>query len=372
MIHLIPTKPLPKTILFVFIALFFGQISAQRIPALSKLDTVSIKTNGYRPVYIKIANRPRGVFLATPFPSFLKTKPLTEKYKPFIPPSFWTKKNQLDIKLSEVAFVNWNAGGENSISTLGNMEFERNYKFRYIQWDNSLRFRYGLNAQDGRKVRKTNDEIRFASTFGFRKDTITNWYYSLKANFNTQFSNGYKYPDRDNPISRFMAPGYVFLGAGTSYIPEGKKLNFYFSPITHKATYVLDQDLANQGAFGVKKALIDDEGNIIKEGESRYMELGILITNSWETTVAENILLNNRINLYTDYLHSFGNVDLDWELNLNLKVNQYVNASIGTHVIFDDDIKFDEEIANDGTIINPGEPKIQFKQLLGVGIGYIF
>jgi hypothetical protein len=40
--------------------------------------------------------------------------------------------------------------------------------------------------------------------------------------------------------------------------------------------------------------------------------------------------------------------------------------------IYDDDIKFDEVIADDGTITNPGEPRIQFKQLLGVGFNYSF
>lgn len=39
---------------------------------------------------------------------------------------------------------------------------------------------------------------------------------------------------------------------------------------------------------------------------------------------------------------------------------------------FDDDIKFNEEIAEDGTIIDPGIARIQFKQLLGVGLLYSF
>ena len=69
-----------------------------------------------------------------------------------------------------------------------------------------------------------------------------------------------------------------------------------------------------------------------------YTEIGFLITKNWETKVAKNIILNNRINLYSDYLNNFGNVDVDWELKLNLKVNKYVSADIGAHTIFDDDI----------------------------------
>ncbi len=359
-------------LLFFFLLLCKLLLAQDSIPPNVEVDTIKIDTIVIRSIQHKIKNIPRGVNLINPIISFNKTKPLTQKFKRFKVPSFWEKENMLGLNLSEVAFVNWNAGGENSVSALGNAKFSRNYKFRYIQWDNNLDLKYGINAQEGRRLRKTDDAIRLSSTFGYRNDTISNWYYSVKTNFNTQLSNGYKYPDRDNPISMFMAPGYLFLGAGTSYIPEGKKFNLYISPVTQKATYVLDQELANKGAFGVERALHDVDGNILKEGKNIFVELGFLITNSWEIEVYENMQLNNRISLYTDYLASFGNVDIDWELNIKLTVNEYVNATIGTHVIYDDDIKFDEEIATDGTIIQAGKPRIQFKQLLGVGVAYNF
>ena len=210
--------------------------------------------------------------------------------------------------------------------------------------------RYGLNAQEGFKLRKSDDALRFSSTFAFRRDTISNWYYSASAEFRTQFSNGYKYPDRDKPISRFMAPGYALLGAGTSYIPEGKKFNLRLAPLTFKSTFVLDQTLANNGAFGVQRALIDTDGNIIKEGENVYLEFGFLVSNTWETMVYENVKLNHRLQLYSDYVKNFGNIDIDWEVNVDLTVNKYVKASIGTHVLYDHDIIFDEVKAADGTI----------------------
>ena len=84
------------------------------------------------------------------------------------------------------------------------------------------------------------------------------------------------------------------------------------------------------------------------------------------------MVLDHRLNLYTDYLRSFGNVDIDWELNLNLQVNEYIKANIGTQIIYDDDILFEEVRADDGSIVDPGEPRIQFRQLLGVGIAYNF
>ncbi|WP_394747767.1 DUF3078 domain-containing protein [Spongiimicrobium salis] len=319
----------------------------------------------------KINHIPRGVQLANPRVSFKHVKSNRKKVKPFKFPSFWKKENKLGVNVSEVAFVNWNAGGNNSVSGLGNADFKRNYKFRYIQWNNDLNIRYGLNAQEGRKLRKTDDAIRISSTFGYRRDTISNWYYSVKANFNTQFSEGFRDQDRTVLISRFMAPGYLFLGAGTSYITKDNKFNLYISPVTQKATFVLDQDLADQGAFGVEKAEVDADGNVVKEGENIFMEFGFLVTNTWETKLYKNMLLKHRLSLYTDYLTSFGNVDLDWELNLNLVVNKYINTTIGTQIIYDDDILFDEVVV-DGVVTQNGTPRIQFKQLLGVGLVYNF
>ena len=113
------------------------------------------------------------------------------------------------------------------------------------------------------KVRKTEDVIELNSNLGFRTDSITNWFYSAQFNFRTQFMNGYNYPDRDNPISRFMAPGYLFVGGGVEHKLPNKKGVFYFSPVTVKATFVLDEDLANAGSFGVKPAVYDDFGNLL-------------------------------------------------------------------------------------------------------------
>lgn len=357
---------------FVFGAAIFEVKGQDTIPGLPAVDSTAVDTIVIRATQYKVESIPRGVNLTNPVISFKNSPPLSKPFRRFKVPSFWEKDNELTLNLNEVAFVNWNAGGDNSVSALAGLKLERNYKFRYFKWENELRIRYGINAQEGRELRKTEDAVRLSSTIGYRRDTLDNWYYSVKANFNTQVSNGFKYPDRSTPISRFMAPGYLFFGAGTSFIPEDKNFNLYISPATLKATFVLDQDLANNGAFGVKKAVRDADGNILQEGENKFIEFGFLVTNTWKKEIAKNVLLHHRLNLYTDYLRSFGNVDIDWELNLDLKVNEYIKANIGTHIIYDDDILFDEIKADDGSILDPGEPRIQFKQLLGIGIAYNF
>lgn len=283
--------------------------------------------------------------------------------------SSWKKTNVVGFDISQIAFLNWNAGGNNSISGLLKGNFTRKYETKKSKWLNELIVRYGINKQDGVEWRKTDDVFQVNSTFGYRNDSISNWFYSAKFNFNTQFTNGYSYPNTEIAISKPFAPAYLFFGLGAEYANKEKKLTVYVSPLTLKNTMVLDQTLANQGAFGVTKAIFDSAGNVLVEGKKSRTELGFLLTSAYKREVFKNMHLENRLSLYSDYINNFGNVDVDWQLQLDMIVNQYVRANIGTHLIYDDDIKAKEEI--DGKQVTVG-PKVQLKQLLGVGLVYEF
>ena len=279
----------------------------------------------------------------------------------------WEQKNRIGVDINEVTFVNWSAGGSNSISALLGFISSLNYTDGLFNWKNRAIVNYGINKQQEQKLRKTSDELDLISTMGFQKDSLSNWYFSARFNFKTQFTNGYNYPNRSNPISRFMAPGYLFLGGGVEYGKNIEKFSTYLSPLTFKSTFVLDEDLSNAGAFGVEKAVVDSEGNILKEGQRVRTEIGILLTNEFETEVFENIYIKNRASFYTDYLNTFGNIDVDWEVLFNFKVNQYVKASLGSHIRYDNDVKTVVETDVEDEFEMQGA-KIQWKQVLGIGV----
>ncbi|MGX7667238.1 DUF3078 domain-containing protein [Flavobacterium pedocola] len=282
---------------------------------------------------------------------------------------YWESKNVVGLDLTQVSFVNWNAGGENSVSGILKGAFMRKYTKKRFLWHNELIARYGLNKQDGIPARKTDDMVQLNSSAGFKTDSISNWYYSAKFNFSTQFTNGYAYPNTDFAISKPFAPAYIFLGVGAEYINKDEGFKAYFSPLTQKTTLVLDQRLADQGAFGVDKATYDIDGNMISHGNKSRTELGILITNQYKKEVFKNITVDHRLALYSDYINKFGNIDVDWQLQLDMVVNQYVRASVMTHMIYDDDIKTKEDF--EGAQVIRG-PKLQLKQILGVGLSYTF
>ncbi|MDG1805210.1 DUF3078 domain-containing protein [Flavicella sp.] len=275
---------------------------------------------------------------------------LTPVKKEKVTTTQWAFKKTLGLLMTQTSFVNWSAGGENSIAGITTVDFEFNYIRDRLFWNNRFNSRFGLNKENGEPTRKTDDVIEFISSFGYRKTATSNWYNSARFNFRTQYAPGYKYPNREDYISKFFAPAYIFVGVGSQYTSPDKDFKLYLSPLTNKTTLVYDEILSNQGAFGVNK------------GERSKIEFGILTTGEWKHDLMENIVMNNKLILYTDYLNDFSNIDVDWELNLQLIVNKFVKANIGTHIVFDNDV-VDKET---------GKPEIQLKQLLGVGIVYSF
>ncbi|RXJ50573.1 DUF3078 domain-containing protein [Gelidibacter gilvus] len=279
----------------------------------------------------------------------------------------WIQKNRVSLDISEVTFVNWSSGGSNSISGLLGLNSSLNYDRQNFFWKNSGKIRYGVNKQEAQTLRKTEDILEIDSKMGYRKDSLTNWFFSGHLNFKSQFTNGYNYPNKETPISKFMAPGYMFIGAGAEYGKDFEKFSFYFSPLTVKTTFVLDEALANKGAFGVEPAVYDLDGNLIRSGQRIRNEVGILVSHFFETEMFENIKISTKLNLYTDYLENFGNVDVDWLVAFDFKVNQFVRASLSSHLKYDDDIKISTPTGIDGEYVERGA-KVQWKQLLGIGV----
>lgn len=285
-----------------------------------------------------------------------------------LPKSLWKKENIIGFDLNEIAFVNWSAGGNSAIAGLLKGTVTRNYENGNKKWMNELIVRYGVSKQDGVELRKTDDAFQINSTFGYRQDTTSNWYHSAKFNFNTQFTNGYAYPNTELAISKPFAPAFTFLGIGAEYNNDLKTLQLYISPLTMKNTLVLDQRLADQGAFGVHKAIYDPiTEELIRRGENSRTELGFLFVSGFKREVFTNIKLDNRLSLYSDYINKFGNIDVDWQMQWEFVVNKYVRATLNTHIIYDDDIKAKEESGGEQITVGP---KLQLKQMLGIGVIY--
>jgi len=95
-------------------------------------------------------------------------------------------------------------------------------------------------------------------------------------------------------------------------------------------------------------------------------EFGPYIRAVFNKEVFKNITLNTSLELFSDYLKDFGNVDVNWNVLIGMKVNKWLSATIQTQLLYDDDIMIKSTPSS-----NPG-PRTQFKEVIGIGLSYTF
>ncbi len=276
----------------------------------------------------------------------------------------WDTGGNFALNLSQTAFSNWAAGGQNSITVNGLLNLHAHYSKNKSLWENYLILGYGTMKQESnKKWWKSDDKIDFTTKYGYKLSKST--FVAGLVNFKTQMANGYNYPDDSTVVSKFMAPGYLLGAIGADYKPNDK-FGLFFAPITLKTTFVNDQDLANAGAFGVDAAEFDATGKMTTEGKKLRSEFGGYIRATYKQNLMKNIDFQTKLELFSNYLENPQNIDVAWDVLISMKVNKYITASIATTLLYDDDIAGQDK---DG---NPTGPKVQFKEVLQVGLSYNF
>lgn len=265
--------------------------------------------------------------------------------------TLWKTSATTTLNFSQVSLTNWAAGGKSSMSGLAMVKYNANYKKNKLSWDNTFDFRYGFIKEDGDDVRKSDDLIDISSKLGF--EAGGNWNYSGLLNLKTQFTPGYDYKvEPREQISKFMAPGYLTVALGMDYKKDD--LSILLAPVAGKFTFVTDDSLSAQGAFGVDP------------GSKTRSELGATALFQYKKEIMKNVTLDTKLGLFSNYLDNPQNVDLDWKVQFNMKVNDYLSANLITHMIYDDDVK----IADADTGVSGA--KLQFMESFGVGLTFNF
>jgi hypothetical protein len=268
--------------------------------------------------------------------------------------SVWKTGGVSTLNFSQVSFENWAAGGENSYSLNGMFNLHANYTKDRTSWENSLDVGYGIIKQGERGIRKTDDKIEITSKYGYK--STSNWYYSGAFSFKTQFDKGYKYAEdagTKTKISEFMAPAYMLLSLGMDYKPSDH-FTILISPLTGKTTFVLNDSLSNIGAFGVEP------------GKKIRNEFGGFLKIAYNKEIWENVTLNTKVEFFSNYLEQPQNVDVNWEMLISMKINEYLSANLNTQLIYDDDINYVDKSG-----VEHG-PRVQLKEVFGVGFSYKF
>jgi len=267
----------------------------------------------------------------------------------------WTLKGDGSVGFTQTSLSNWAKGGESALTALIISKYTANYSKKKVKWENSAEFRYGVSKSKSRGLEKNDDKIEIQSRFGL--SAFKKWYYSAESNFRTQMANGYAYPDKVNPISAFMAPGFLTFSLGLDYKPN-KDFSLFLSPLTSKTTYIRDTVLIKPEKYG------------LLPGTNRLWEPGMIIKANWHKKLAENINYDTKGEFFNNYKYPFQKIAVEWEQVLLMQVNRFINVRVMTQMIYDYNTKF--PVYNAAGTVTGQKPKLQFEELFTIGFAYKF
>ncbi len=239
--------------------------------------------------------------------------------------------------VSQASFDNWAQGGQPSFSWQAGLDAGITGEWEVINWKNFLSARYGESTYEGSGPRKTVDEIKAESTGALKILRMFGPYIAFS--WRTQIAPGYEYGDDGDKteISRFMDPGYFRESAGIKYEPA--------------------DFLTTRMGFGMKHtaAQLYGERFIGEKNETIKNEAGLELTAEFNKKFTENFRIKSKIDLFSDF-SATDRIDVDWENDATLKMNDIFNINFSYRILYDRDIS----------------PLRQIKQSLTAGASYSF
>lgn len=284
----------------------------------------------------------------------------------------WKYKGEYNVMMNQISFSNWATGGESAVTGQATIDYKLKYKKNKFSFSHSAHMAYGISGYFNKGIEKTDDKLDLNFTASHKMSR--HWKFSGMAIFKSQFTNGYNYPNDSVLASTFMAPGYLTVSLGLTFSPS-KKLQMFISPLAGKMTFVLNQDLANKGAFGVNKAVYDSLGNVLIPGREYFGQLGLNLLCTYKARVMNNIHYLTNLNLYNNYIEPQPDlrwqVDMDWDNRFTFKINDHFVTLLYLHLKYNPKILFPEYGIVDGVNTVVAErTRLQFKETFGLGITY--
>ncbi len=244
-----------------------------------------------------------------------------------VKPNFWKHKGNGFAQFSQNYISdNWYKGGESTVSLLSGLTLEANYDDQQrVQWDNKFEAKLGFITAPSDTVHdyKTNtDLIRLSSKLGVKARKY--WYYTIGAEFKTQFFANYK-TNTNDMISNFLSPFQFDLNIGMDYKRSAKNytLSVLTSPLAYTFIYINSDKIINPGAFNVK------------QGHHSASLFGSKITGVLNWKITKNISWDTRIEYFTTYKQVIAN----WENTFNFAVTKYLSTKLFVNPRFDDGVR---------------------------------
>lgn len=262
-------------------------------------------------------------------------------------PNFWTFGGSGYLQFSQNYISdNWYKGGESTKSLLSGFTWQVMYDDKQkTQFETKLEWKLGFITAPSDTVhtyKANNDLLRLTSKLGYK--AIQNWYYTLSAEFQTQFFSNYA-TNSDDLVSTLFSPATLNVGVGMDYkyTKDGKvNLSVLLNPL-------------NYTLYSVRSDEVDPTKFNIKEGHKKENVLGSRINATLTWKIIPTLLWESKFSYTTNY----EKVLSEWENTFTFVVNKYLSTKLFMHGRFDD-----------GVSKEPDDSYFQFQELFSFGLNY--
>ena len=287
---------------------------------------------------------------------------------------FWKFSGMVGLNASQTQFWNWAAGGNNNVTGVLYANLTLSYKKDKLAWDSNLEAEIGerYSADLKPRWRKSNDKLNIYSKLGY--ELAKSWYLSVLGSFRTQYAPGFEYMNNDAGdkvlISKWASPSYTDLSIGIDWRPNDI-FNIYVSPVAGRLTFCRDSTLRDR--YGIPEKTRED-GSLYRP--AAHAALGLVIKGGINYDKIKNLKIITGVTLFTPYtskVQKFGNFDIDWDFAISYTFFKVLSVSLMTSLKYYDQVMIAKPDW-DGVYGSEGHPcpRVQFKEMLGLGIGYSF
>lgn len=285
----------------------------------------------------------------------------------------WKFTGMVGLNASQTALFNWAAGGDNNITGFLYANMTLSYKKNKWTWDSNLDTELGETFSSALKPqwRKANDKINFTTKGGFQMHP--KFYLTLLGSFRSQYRPGYNYLNDEEGnkelISKWISPSYTDLALGIEYRPNDIfTVGVY--PLAGRMTTCKEESLRPN--YGLSQR---EDGTY----KPVMLNMGLRINGGINYTLVKNLKIISTVTLFTPYtarLHDkvngqpFGNFDVDWDFAISYSFLKVLNVSLMTSLKYYDKVMIDGPAWRNYS--EGPRARVQFKEVIGLGIGYSF
>ena len=334
----------------------------------------------------------------------------------------WKFDGVVGLNAAATGLVNWAAGGNNNVNGVAYAKLHLLYHKDAIAWETNFDTDFGLSYIDQPEdpFQKSSDNIKLATKFGW--EFSESWYLTAVGSFQSQYALGRSYEAGYNPaISKWLAPSYTDISVGIDWKKSvnGADFSVYLSPIAGRISTAWVSNSMNQkindeyaaefgalGAYDFRNDLQQRYGTYTYDktsGDKIYRDFRADLGLSLKGAIAykyESLTLSTTLGLFTPYQgkgfdlkalydkvngegawdaqadadkyfrysnnnRQFGHFDVDWDVAVSYQFLKVLNVTLSTSMKYYPGVLIADK---NGDL----KERVQFKSVLGLGIGYSF